>query len=61
MSDFGLTTWAAQPYSADFVVGRVRPRKVVSVDAMDLTAEWPARVEELRFSPADPSDPTWQR
>eukprot|EP00882_Tetradesmus_deserticola_P024579 GHRQ01026876.1.p2 GENE.GHRQ01026876.1~~GHRQ01026876.1.p2 ORF type:complete len:119 (-),score=2.39 GHRQ01026876.1:438-794(-) len=38
-----------------------RPRKVVSVDAMDATADWPTRVEELRFDPLDPSDPTWHR
>jgi hypothetical protein len=31
------------------------------VDAMDATADWPARVEELRFDPLDPSDPTWHR
>ncbi|WIA36901.1 hypothetical protein OEZ86_008147 [Tetradesmus obliquus] len=61
MSDFGLTTWAQQPYSHDFAVGSNRPRKVVSVDAMDATADWPSRVEELRFDPLDPSDPTWHR
>eukprot|EP00882_Tetradesmus_deserticola_P004282 GHRQ01004522.1.p1 GENE.GHRQ01004522.1~~GHRQ01004522.1.p1 ORF type:complete len:494 (+),score=216.16 GHRQ01004522.1:255-1736(+) len=61
MSDFGLTTWAQQPYSHDFAVGSNRPRKVVSVDAMDATADWPTRVEELRFDPLDPSDPTWHR
>jgi hypothetical protein len=38
-----------------------RPRKVVSVDAMDATADWATRVEELRFDPLDPSDPTWHR
>jgi hypothetical protein len=34
---------------------------VVSVDAMDATADWPTRVEELRFDPQDPSDVTWHR
>jgi hypothetical protein len=114
MSDFGLTTWAQQPYSHDFAVGSNRPRKVrdaveccwhdggrsfglclraslpplpnthgwwhkpaaaaaaahvepshsrqvISVDAMDAAADWPTRVEELRFDPLDPSDPTWMR
>ena len=61
MSDFGLTTWAFTPYSSDFVVGQNRPRKVVSVDAMDATADWPSKVEELRFDPQDPSDVTWHR
>eukprot|EP00879_Flechtneria_rotunda_P007956 GHRR01008335.1.p1 GENE.GHRR01008335.1~~GHRR01008335.1.p1 ORF type:complete len:622 (+),score=188.08 GHRR01008335.1:1715-3580(+) len=61
MSNFGITTWAQQPYSHDFAVGSHRPRKVVSVDAMDATADWPSRVEELRFDPLDPSDPTWHR
>jgi hypothetical protein len=28
MSDFGITTWAQQPYSHDFAVGSNRPRKV---------------------------------
>jgi adenylate cyclase len=28
---------------------------------MDATADWPTRVEELRFDPLDPSDPTWHR
>jgi hypothetical protein len=61
MSDFGLTTWAFTPYSSDFVVGQNRPRKVVSVDAMDATADWPTKVEELRFDAQDPSDVTWHR
>jgi len=61
MSEFGLTMWAQQPYSTDFMVGFHRPRKVVSVGAMDATADWPTRIEELRFTPMDPSDPTWHR
>lgn len=28
MSDFGITSWAQQPYSHDFAVGSNRPRKV---------------------------------
>ncbi|KAI8471066.1 MAG: P-loop containing nucleoside triphosphate hydrolase protein [Monoraphidium minutum] len=61
MSDFGITMWAKTPYSHDFAVGSNRPRKVISVDAMDATADWPTRVEELRFDPQDPSDVTWHR
>lgn len=61
MSDFGITTWAQQPYSHDFAVGSNRPRKVISVDAMDAAADWPTRIEELRFDPQDVSDPTWHR
>ncbi|GBF96536.1 hypothetical protein Rsub_09119 [Raphidocelis subcapitata] len=61
MSDFGITMWGRAPYSHDFAVGSNRPRKVVSVDAMDATADWPSRVEELRFDPQDPSDVTWHR
>jgi len=61
MSDFGITMWAKTPYSHDFAVGSNRPRKVISVDAMDATADWPTRVEELRFDAQDPSDVTWHR
>ena len=61
MSDFGITAWAKAPYSHDFAVGSNRPRKVISVDAMDATADWPTKVEELRFDAQDPSDVTWHR
>lgn len=35
--------------------------QVISVDAMDAAADWPTRIEELRFDPQDVSDPTWHR
>lgn len=28
---------------------------------MDAAADWPTRIEELRFDPQDVSDPTWHR
>jgi len=61
MSELGITTWAAAPYSTDFAIGSSRPRKVVSTDGMDEYADWPTRNEDFRFGPMDPSDPTWHR
>uniref|UniRef100_A0A7S3R134 AAA+ ATPase domain-containing protein n=1 Tax=Dunaliella tertiolecta TaxID=3047 RepID=A0A7S3R134_DUNTE len=61
MSEIGLTTWAMQPYSGDFLLGSNKPRKVVSTDAMDEYADWPTRNEDFRFDPPDPSDVTWHR
>lgn len=37
------------------------PAQVISVDAMDAAADWPTKIEELRFDPQDVSDPTWHR
>jgi hypothetical protein len=28
---------------------------------MDAAADWPTRIEEMRFDPQDVSDPTWHR
>ncbi|GLC38755.1 hypothetical protein PLESTM_000772200 [Pleodorina starrii] len=60
-SDLGITTWANQPYSSDFVVGQQRARKVVSTDAMDGFADWPTVHEDFRFDSPSPSDVTWHR
>lgn len=61
MSDIGITCWAAQPYSTDFLVSMQRSRKVVSQDAMDEFADMPTRNEDFRFDPPSPSDVTWHR
>ncbi|GLI60691.1 hypothetical protein VaNZ11_002895 [Volvox africanus] len=60
-SDLGITTWANQPYSSDFLVGQQRARKVVSTDAMDGFADWPTISEDFRFDAPSPSDVTWHR
>ncbi|PNW70940.1 hypothetical protein CHLRE_17g739752v5 [Chlamydomonas reinhardtii] len=57
----GITTWANQPYSGDFVIGQQRARKVVSTDAMDAFADWPTVSEDFRFDAPSPSDVTWHR
>ncbi|KXZ41040.1 hypothetical protein GPECTOR_915g175 [Gonium pectorale] len=45
----GITTWANQPYSGDFLIGQQRARKVVSTDAMDAFADWPTQHEDFRW------------
>lgn len=35
--------------------------QVVSTDAMDAYADWPTVLEDFRFDPLSPSDPTWHR
>ncbi|KAG2425539.1 hypothetical protein HXX76_013583 [Chlamydomonas incerta] len=57
----GITGWANQPYSGDFVIGQQRSRKVVSTDAMDAVADWPTVSEDFRFDAPSPSDVTWHR
>ncbi|KAG2490077.1 hypothetical protein HYH03_011542 [Edaphochlamys debaryana] len=57
----GITAWANQPYSPDFIIGQQRARKVVSTDAMDGFADWPTVSEDFRFDAPSPSDVTWHR
>ncbi len=35
--------------------------QVLSTEGMDEYADWPTRLEDFRFGPMDPSDPTWHR